>query len=115
MSETEKVSIINLIHGGLVEMVDAELQRAAENISDPNTSETAARVVTLKITLKPSLDRSIATTAIDVTAKLAPPRPQATRLFVGQRRGKAVLVEDNPEQRNLPLETATPLTAVQGR
>lgn len=113
-NETEKASLINLLRGGIVEMVDVELQRAAENIADPNTSETATRTVTLKITLKPSSDRSIAATAVDVSAKLAPPRPQATRLFVGQRRGKAVLVEDNPEQRNLPLETAKPLSAVVG-
>ncbi len=98
----EKVSITNLLGGGIIEMVDDELQRVADNILDPNTKETAARTVTLKITLKPDVDRSIAQTSVDVQAKLAPVRPQATRLFVGQQRGKGVLVEHNPQQQPLP-------------
>ena len=103
-NETEKASLINLLRGGVVEMVDDELQRVADNILDPNTSETAARSVTVTIKVKPAKDRSIADTTVSVAAKLAPVNPQVTRLFVGQRRGKGVLVEHNPEQMQMPLD-----------
>lgn len=98
----ERVSIVNLLGGGIIEMVDDELQKAANNILDPNTSETAIRKVTLTIALKPDVDRGMAATAISVVSKLAPSRPQATRLFVGQQLGKGVLVEHNPQQQPLP-------------
>jgi hypothetical protein len=98
----ERVSITNLLGGGIIEMVDDELQRVADNILDPNTKETAVRTVVLKITIKPDVDRSIAATAIDVQSKLAPVRPQATRIFVSQQRGKGVLVEHDPKQQRLP-------------
>jgi len=107
----ERASIVNLLSGGIVEMVDAELQRVADNILDPNTNERTPRKVTLTISIKPDVDRSIAAVAIDVVAKLAPCRPQATRLFIGQQRGKGVLVEHDPQQQQLPLTTATTIKA----
>jgi hypothetical protein len=113
-NEVQKVSITNLIRGGLVEMVDDELQRLADNILDPNTSETASRSVTVTIKVKPSKDRSIADTTVSVAAKLAPVNPQATRLFISQRRGKGLLIEHNPEQVQLPLDKAAPLKGVAG-
>ena len=85
----ERTSLLNLLRGGVIELFDDELQAVADNILDPNTSETATRSVTLKVTIKPDADRSTAKTEVAVTAKLAPVRPQATRLFVGQQRGSS--------------------------
>jgi hypothetical protein len=105
----EKVSLVNLLRGGVAELFDDALQQVADNILDLNTSETAVRVVTLKVEVKPDVNRSIANTKVSVTPKLAPVKPASTTLYIGQQRGKGVLVEHNPEQQRLPLEVTKPV------
>ena len=100
--ESERASLLTLLRGGVVEMFDDELEKVAANILDPNTSETATRVVTIKVSIKPDVNRSMAATAVSVVAKLAPVKPQGTALFFGSQRGKAVVTEHNPDQQRLP-------------
>jgi len=44
--------LINFANGALAEQLENELDRVLENIYDPNTSPTAARKITLTVTLK---------------------------------------------------------------
>lgn len=104
-TETD-ASIADLLGGGIIELVDAELRAVADNIMDPNTSPTAARKVTLVLTLKPNEHRDVVQTQIAVTSKMAPVKPQSTTLFAARGIGGASLTEANTKQPSL-FEGAT--------
>lgn len=86
---------INALAGGaLLERLNIELQRLAENISDPNTKPDAIRSVTIEIKVKPDETRSIAVSEIHVKSKLAPSRGIPTKFIVDRdNTGKAVIAE----------------------
>lgn len=99
--ETQDASIAELLDGGLVEMVNAEMAAIAANILDPNASATATRKLTLTLTMKPNKARDVVETQVAVSAKLAPMEPQSTTLFVSRGIHGASLSEVNHKQPNL--------------
>lgn len=103
-SETEKVTLATLRGGAAVEMFDAELQRALDNIMDPNTTH-AARTVTLTVKIKPDANRAVGLVEIGVSAKLAASTPASSQFYLGTDRGRAVAYEYNPEQLRLDMES----------
>lgn len=100
-NHTSDASIADLLGGGIVELVDAELRSIAENIMDPNTSPTAVRKVTLTLTMKPNEHRDVVQTSVAVTSKTAPVKPQSTTLFAARGVGGASLSEANAKQPGL--------------
>lgn len=52
MENLNKRSIIDMARGAIKERADYEMTRVVENILDPNTSATAARKITITLTLK---------------------------------------------------------------
>lgn len=52
MENFNKRSIIDMARGAIKERADYEMTRVVENILDPNTSATAARKITITLTLK---------------------------------------------------------------
>jgi hypothetical protein len=110
-STTEQVSLATLARGGAIERFDDELTRVLGNILDPNTGS-GSRVVTLKVTLKPSDDKSTAEVLVSCTSKVQGAIAVATRLFLGQAQGRAVALEHNPEQMKLDLAAKTPVVAL---
>lgn len=90
----ESVSVATLGGGVILPRLDAELQRVASNILDPDTKATAAREITLKIKIKPDDQRDFASVEIAVGAKLAAAKPQATKVFINQTRSGDVIVSE---------------------
>jgi hypothetical protein len=97
MSE-QFVSLDTLGQGAAIEKFEDELNRVLENILDPNTKPTAARSVTLTVTVKPDEDRSFANTMIEVKSKLAPSRAVGTAIYIGRHAGRAVATERDTRQ-----------------
>lgn len=88
------IDVNSLADGALLERLNIELQRMAENITDPNTKADAVRTVTVEIKVKPDETRSIAVTEINVKSKLAPPKGIPTKFVVDRdSTGKAVIAE----------------------
>lgn len=106
----EKVTLASLANGAAVEAFDYELERALENILDPNTKPTVVREVTLKVKIKPSEDRALASVEFGASSKMAPVKTLGTRFFIGNREGKPIATEHDTRQMSLPdKETATPV------
>ncbi|WP_138756461.1 hypothetical protein [Paenibacillus sinopodophylli] len=66
-----KISVNSLAGGAVAEQIERELRRIADNVLDPNTSATAARKLTISITIKPDKDRQSAAVDTQVNASLA--------------------------------------------
>ena len=104
MKEQQYVSLENLGHGAAAEMFQNELSRVIANISDPNTKPDEARGLTLKLTIKPSKDRTLCAVSIACVPKLAPVQAFETQMFIGMDKGKGVASEYNPAQGNLTVK-----------
>jgi len=88
------VDVNTLAGGALLERLNIELQRLAENIADPNTKADAVRAVIVEIKVKPDETRTVAVSEISVKSKLAPPRGIPTKFIVDRdKNGKAVIAE----------------------
>lgn len=73
MKDAYEVATLETIAGGdAVSQMNFQIQKALENIRDPNTEPTAARTVVLKITLKPDNNREKVECKFQASAKLAP-------------------------------------------
>jgi hypothetical protein len=83
MEKEEGVSLETLGQGAAVERFNLALQDVLNNIQDVNTNAKAARVVTLKATIKPSEDRGVGTIVVDVVSKMAPIKPFDVHVFLG--------------------------------
>jgi hypothetical protein len=110
----DKVSLTDLLGGAAVEAFDHELARVAENILDPNTLAAASREITLKVKIKPTPDRELGEVNINCSAKLAPSKPLATRIYFGRHKGMAVAIEHDPKQPKFPQVEEQKLKAVGG-
>jgi hypothetical protein len=66
-----ELSIVNIGDGAAIEMTNHGLSKLIADCADPNTAAKAKRVLTLKLTIMPSSDRTILTYDIDVSLKLA--------------------------------------------
>lgn len=63
----QKKSILQMARGAIQERADYEITKILDNILDPNTSATAARKLTLTLTLKPDDTRqNIAVGVVDL-------------------------------------------------
>ena len=63
---------LSTLNGGVVEeLFSEELEKVLANIADPNTKPTEEREITIKIKIKPTEERSNATTRIQASSKLA--------------------------------------------
>jgi len=78
---------------------DRELERALENIRDPNTPMKGARTVTLTLTLAPmDEEREQIGLSHAVKVKLAGPRAMTKVAFIGSKDGHVVASVFNPQQ-----------------
>jgi len=65
------IKIEDMQDGAVLEAINNEIERAVDNVRDPNTEATTARVVTIKLTLKPDATRELVETRLEATSKLA--------------------------------------------
>lgn len=84
MSHELNLNIDQLAEGAVGEKIVTELERIAENILDLNTDSKKARVLTIKLNFVPNDNRTILTTRVDVTSKLAPSEETETTFLIGQ-------------------------------
>ena len=103
----QKLSLATLKCGAAIELVDAALQELLENIIDPNTSATAKRAVTMKLSLTPDQERESMHIGIDVKSSFAPHEAIGTIAFIAHTRDGVVAVENDPKQRQLFEEERT--------
>jgi hypothetical protein len=96
--ERPGVRLDTLNQGAAVEMFGRELEKVLTNITDPNTSATAVREITIKVTFKPNEDREVGIVGIAAASKLAPFKPVQTMVYIGMRKGKPTAMENNPKQ-----------------
>lgn len=106
MVDEEYVDIQTLGRGAAMELFNDGLQRVLENVLDPNTEATAKRVLTLTVEFKPTEDRDVARAIMQVKAKLADAKGVGTYIFIGREAGRAVALERNPRQPELPMSEA---------
>ncbi len=107
--DENKLSFATLAGGGVEEKLQYALSEVAANIADPNTDAKKARSITMKITLKPNEQRSIANMSIDVSTTLAAPVGISTTLMIDRdKEGKVVASEiygKDPKQGAIDYET----------
>lgn len=102
MSTREMITLENLGGGAASEMFQGSLEKAIENIVNPNTKPDAVRAITLKMKIKPGKnDRSLCTVEISCDEKLAPVMPYETAMFVGMEHGVVAATEYAPQQATL--------------
>jgi hypothetical protein len=117
MSEVEsrRVSLETLAGGDVLALFQQELQKAPENIGDPNTPWKAKRSVTLTIAIHPNEERDFGIVEIDCFAKLPRAKPLGTQLFVGVEGGQVVAYEQTARQPQLTDSEGRVLSMSVGR
>lgn len=89
------VNLETLANGAFSVQVNRAIEEVAENIQNPNTEASAARKITVVITLKPNKDRSFVATSVQTKTALAPALGIATALNMGKdlRTGEVEVAE----------------------
>ena len=103
-SEEVEITLENLAEGGAVEIFNAELSKALENITDPNTDPKATREVKLVVKIKPHENRRSAAVSVAASAKLAAVKDVGTVVFIGRQAGKTVATASNAAQMRFGLD-----------
>ena len=74
----ERLSLVNIKGGALLEAVDIRLNEIVENLKDPNTTDDK-RELTIKIAIKPDPERQFAQVVSSCSCKLANVTPMGRR------------------------------------
>lgn len=102
------LTIGSLYGGGAVERLHAELQKALDNIQDPNTPAKKMRKVKLELSIKPNDQRNMAEIVISTSCTLAPPEPLETSILIGhdsltgETSASEMAIGENPGQHSFP-------------
>jgi hypothetical protein len=100
MEATSNVPLSGMKSGAVEELWQDALRRALENVLDPNTKAAAKREIAIKVTLKPSGDRSAVEVDATVTTKFPGPDSVKT-LMVIHHGNKGEVLATEPEQAGL--------------
>jgi hypothetical protein len=76
------VDLNDFAGGAVAERFNLELQKALENIADPNTDPKKARKVTLTVTLTGNENRDIASVKVQTKSTLAPAKDTETAIVL---------------------------------
>lgn len=79
-----KVSLEQVMGGGLQEQFSKSFDRVIENLSDPNTSFKEARKITIELKFTQNEGRDDVSCAVSVKEKLAAQAPMNTAFMVGK-------------------------------
>lgn len=83
MKKEEMISLDELMGGAVTERYQHALDQVIENILDLNTKATAARKITLTLTIKPNDQRDLASFSVEAKTTLAPREAVTTTLMIG--------------------------------
>ncbi len=98
MKDLVQKSVLDMARGALKEVTDYEVTKAIGNIMDPNTSATAARKITVTLTLKPDDTRQNIAVSYVAKSTLAPTNPVTTSLYVVDEESIVEMVPQIPGQ-----------------
>ena len=106
-----KKSILQMARGAIQERADYEITKILENILDPNTSATAARKLTLTLTLKPDDTRQNIAVGVVAKSTLAATNSVTTSLYVADEETIVEMVPQVPGQLDMDgqEESAAPM------
>ena len=111
--ELQNVSIRDLKGGAAIELVDAEIEKCINNITDPNTEPKAVREVTLKVKLVANQERDSLSIGLQASSKLAPDKSVGAVAFIATVQGVSVLTEHHPTQLDIEDAHARPVAPLQ--
>ena len=94
----QKKSMLQMARGAIQERADYEITKILDNILDPNTSATAARKLTLTLTLKPDDTRQNIAVGVVAKSTLAATNPVTTSLYVADQDTIVEMVPQLPGQ-----------------
>lgn len=100
----KKVDLTTINSGAAIEQFEEEFQKVLENIADPNTDPEKIREVRLVLKMKPSKDRSSATTQITATSKLAPAQPHESFVVLDNDGSQINAYTTDPRQSHFDFE-----------
>lgn len=93
-----KKSLLEMSHGGFLEIFDHEMAKVFDNILDPNTKATSKRRITITMELTPDETRQKFAASFTTKLALAPPTPVTTYLYIMRDAdGEACAVEAAPQ------------------
>ena len=98
MESNVKKSILQMARGAIQERADYEMTGLLNNILDPNTSATAARKLTITLTLKPDDTRQNIAVSCVAKSTLAATSPVTTALYVADENTIVEMVPQIPSQ-----------------
>lgn len=89
------INLEKLANGAFAEKLNEALAQVAENIQNPNTDASTNRGITINIKFKPSKNRDMVSTTIQVTTKLAATEAIETQMVMGTntRTGEVEIAE----------------------
>lgn len=110
----DNLTFENLGCGAAAEKFEESLQKVLADILDPNTVATASREISLKVSFKPSEERTSADVMITCDEKLAKDKAFPTKIFIGRDvQGNPEAHEINAQQMNLFPSAKGNVTAMQ--
>lgn len=100
-TKESSISLANLMDGAVIERFDQALQDVVANTQDPNTSPTAKREITLKVTFKPDEERFLTAFDVQCHVKLAGAKPLKSACIIDTGRDGAVEARElaSPQQK----------------
>ena len=109
-NEYKKVGIENIGGGVLKELFERELEKVCENIDDINTNAKDTRVITLKISIKPSEDRSTGDISVKAASSLAGVKAHCSTIHLPKLGEKRTAYIHDVKQGEFDLTQPTPIT-----
>lgn len=102
------IMLSGIAGGALEERWQLELERVLQNIADPNTDAKKARVITLKVTIKPTEERNVGDVTIEASSKVSAQKSVATLIYMGRTAKGVQAVEHSPLQLTFDPPPPTP-------
>lgn len=94
----EKIKLITLQGGSIIDFFDEELNKVLANIEDVNTSPDAMRSITIKVSIKPDKARRAGTIKVQCQSSLAPIKPSESVVLFDSEDGKMSAYEEKIAQ-----------------
>ena len=103
-----RIDLEKLAGGAFTEKLNEALAQVAENIQNPNTDASTKRGITVNISFKPSKNREMVSTTIQVTTKLAATEAIETQMVMGTNRAGEIEIGEYGQMTMDELEEETP-------
>lgn len=104
--EIDQLRFEDINSGGVLEELNAAIERVIQDLGDPNAQPGAVRKITVTIAVRPDKGLTSALIQAQVATKLAQPEPSEGMVFLSVRRGGRVVAESRDRLQPTLDETA---------